>query len=895
MSKSPSVIFAYDDVYCYLIIVSLPAQEVQLLKTRLGTATKENKLLRDLLKKNSIAIPRKIPTATTTTTTTGSTSSETVTTDTADDAIAMTTTEVPKSRESSPTATVTTASTPPHVASQTTVTSNATHVTTATTAVLNHLPITSASVAKDQSKRESIAYVAPFIITTNPISTASSTASVFNPVTTSPMVQVPTTSVVQNTANNLGQLELNQLQGNIGSLSNPHQSLNPPVVQFGNSVPYSVAQQPLQTVSAPVSSASQVSQSQAGYSRHSVAAIMKVALQPGTSISPISVVNAVPLVATATGHNTTAILNLQPAVINSCAVVPSTVQMSTSTPLVAVPAVPNSLGNQHTAAGVSNTVLTQSTSLPAFYVTATPNQSITVSKISQNSESASRPKASTDASKNQGGCKTKKAGPANKAPKKSGVNASRTQNTNRNSQNKPLSENKATSGSNKRGAAHLTVRDNSRMAKRASTCSPQEPSGNMSICQPQPEVMTIQTFNVNSLIPGIANQVSVPANTMPTRVDCGKPTVPVSSIGMSQAGQIPRLSHSIASLAGLPQSMEQTQTSDLQQHQQVSQLGSGSLSFSAESLLASSEVVLPNIPHITTTSVNSDSNPNQPSSLTMAVTPSIHSTPSEQGHAQSFSNYSAEALIGGNELIGDSVMTQESQLQSRPSRTTYSDFSAESLIGSSDLNSSLSYAIDNLISSRSDGNYNSTAMVSVNPNLLHSVKSNVSHDASTNNPLRALAAMPDLVEQKATAPSSQSAMLFSGHSANSTYRMSPPNSAASQFTFVTHNSSRRQTDGVTQQQGTGQAVNSTNSVSVPSTSFLKHSVDSITSSFYAVSNAGSSFSLGSNSAPGSAFQGQGSFGLEPFSSSQLSFGSMTNPFSPTRSFFNHSSTMGSFV
>ena len=281
MGQSPSVTFTYDDVYCYLIIVSLLAQEVQLLKTRLGTATKENKLLRDLLKKNSIAIPRKIPTATTTTTTTGSTSSATVTTDTADDAVAMTTTEVPKSRESSPTATVTTVSTPLHVTSQTTVTSNATHVTTATTAVLNHLPITSASVAKEQSKRESIAYVAPFIITTNPITTASSTASVFNPVTTCPMVQVPTTSVVQNSANNLGQLELNQLQGNIGSLSNPHQSLNTPVVQFGDNVPYSVTQQPLQTASAPVSSASQVSQSQAGYSSHSVAAIMKVSLQPG--------------------------------------------------------------------------------------------------------------------------------------------------------------------------------------------------------------------------------------------------------------------------------------------------------------------------------------------------------------------------------------------------------------------------------------------------------------------------------------------------------------------------------------------------------------------------------------------------------------------------------------
>jgi len=176
-----------------------------------------------------------------------------------------------------------------------------------------------------------------------------------------------------------------------------------------------------------------------------------------------------------------------------------------------------------------------------------------VSKISQNNESAPRPKASTDASKNQGGCKTKKGGPANKGQKKSAVNTSRTQNTNKNSRNKPLSENKVTSASNKRGAAHLTVRDNTRIAKRASTCSSQEPPGNMSIRQPQPEIMTIQTFNVNSLIPGITTQVSVPANTMPTRVDCSKPTVQVSSIGMSQAGQIPqnaRLSHSIASLAG---------------------------------------------------------------------------------------------------------------------------------------------------------------------------------------------------------------------------------------------------------------------------------------------------------------------------------------------------------
>lgn len=863
------------------------AQEVQLLKTRLGTVTKENKLLRDLLKKNNIAIPRKIPM------TPDSTSSKTVTPDTVSVAVA-TTTDISRSRESTTTAMTTTST--PQVTSQTTVTSNTTSPATATTSVVNQLPITSTSVTKEQTKRESVAYVAPFIITTNPVSVASTTASVPAPVTSSPAVQVATTSVVQNSGNNPGQIALNQLQGNISSLAIRNPTFNPPVAQFGNNLSYSVTQQPLQTVNMPVSSTPQVLQSQAGYSSHSVAAIMKVALQPGTTVSPISVVNAVPLVAPATGHNTAAILNLQPAVINSPAVVPNTIQVSTSAPLV-LP-VSNSLVNQHT--GIGNTVVSQSNSLPTIFVTTAPNQSVTLSGVnSQNKGSTLRLNTSTDASKNQGGCKTKKSGPANKAQKKSGVNTSRTQNTNRNSQNKTQSENKTGSTTNKRGAAHLSATDNTRIAKRTNTCSSQEPQGNMNICQPQQEIMTIQTFNVNALIPGIANQVSVPANSIstmvPTQVDCGKSTVQVSNIGMSQTGQMPRLSHSIASLAGLPQSMGQSQASqDLQQHQQVSQLGSGNLSFSAESLLASSEVVLPNIPHITTTSVNSENNPNQQSSLTMAVAPAIHSAPNEQGHTQSFSNYSAEALIGGNELMADSVMSQDSQLQTRPSRTTYSDFSAESLIGSSDLNSSLSYAIDNLISSRSDANYNSTAMVSVNPNLLHSVKSNVSHDTSAN-PLRALAAMPDLVEQKAAMPNSHSTAHYNSSVSNNTYRMSPPNSAASQFTFVSNTSSRKQTDGTMQQQGVGQSANSTNNVSVPSTSFLKHSVDSITSSFYAVSNAGSSFPLGSNSSSGNSFQGQGSFAVEPFSSNQLSFGSMANPFSPTRPFFNHSSTMGSFV
>ena len=881
------------------------AQEVQLLKSRLGTVTKENRLLRDLLKKNDIAIPRKI-----TSTPDAFSTSEAVTSSTANISVSVTT-EVSNGREAQTVA----ASNPSHITSQAVTNCVVPPASMSTTAAPNQLPVTSVAIScpqREQPKKESVAYVSPFVITTNPISVTTTTTSAVTPVSSAPVVQVVgTASIAQNSEHNLyqpllsqvtgttvvqngaslpNQPALTQIQGNLSSVPNPNFSA--PVTQLPSNVGYSITQQPLQTVS----SSSQVLQSQAGYSQHSVAAIMKVALQPGTSVSPISVVNAVPLVATASGHNTTAILNLQPAVINSTAAVPGTVGVPASVPM-ALP-VSNNPATQHN--GIVNPVVSQTCSLPTFYVAAAPNQTVAVAKVNniQRKGNASRLKISNDTSKHQGGCKTKKSGPVNKNPKKS-ASTNRTQNAKRNSQSKAQSENKTGPATNKRRTGHLTGSSEAPVAKRTNSCGSQEPQENMSICQPQQEIMTMQTFNVNALIPGIASQTSVPASTMstvvPSRTDCGgigKTTTQVSNMGMSQSIQMPRLSHSIASLAGLPQSMGQSQTSsDLQQHQQVSQLGSGSLSFSAESLLASSEVVLPNIPHITTTSVNSENNPSQPNNLTLAVAPSIHSTPSDQNQSQGFSNYSAETLIGGNDLMGDSVIPQDTQLHSRPSRTTYSDFSAESLIGSSDLNSGLSYAIDNLISSRSDANYNSTAMVSVNPNLLHSVKANVSQDAGANH-LRAMAAIPDLGEQKTTMCSSQPTGLYSNSLQNSTYGMAPTNSTP-QFTFVSNNSQRRAPDGVTPQQ---QTVNSTNNASVSSsTSFLKHSVDSITSSFYAVSNAGSSFSLGSNSTSGSSFQGQSSYPVEPFSGNQVSFGSLPNPFSPTRPFFNHGPTMGSFV
>lgn len=869
--------------------------------------TKENKQLRDLLKKNDIVLPGNFPS-----TPNALSASEAVTSGTADTPVTVSA-EAPNIAELSTMA----GSNPLHVSAQTVTNYVVPSVSTTTTAVMNQLPITSIAIscpAREQSRRESLACLVPFTMTTNPISlTTTTTTSVVSPILSTSVVQasamsvnaqisghnhyqpllgqVTTTSVCQHSPSIPTQPELNHVQGNLSSLPNPNPISNAPVTQFTTNLGYPLTQQALQTVS----TSSQVFQPQAGYSQHSVAAIMKVALQPGTSVSPISVVNAVPLVATSSGHNTSAILNLPPAVVNSTTAVPSAIVVPSSVPM-ALP-VSNNLATAHS--GVVNTVESQTSSLPTIYVTAAPRQTAAVAKVNSKGNS-SRLKTSNDTSKGQTGNKTKKSGPANKNPKKS-TSSSRTQNAKRNSQIKaPSNGGKTGSFTNKRATEHLTDSSEAPVAKRNNACGSQESQGNISICQPQQEIMTIHTFNVNALIPGIASQASVPTSTIatvvPNRTDCGgigKTTNQVSSLGMSQSVQVPRLSHSIASLAGLPRSMGLSQTSsDLQQHQHVPQLGSaGSLSFSAESLLASSEVVLPNIPHITTTSVNSENNPSHPSGLNMAMSSSMHSTPSDQNHTQGFSNYSAETLIGGNDLMSDSVMSQESQLHTRPSRTTYSDFSAESLIGSSDLNSGLSYAIDNLISSRSDANYNSTAMVSVNPNLLHSVKANVGQETGANH-LRTMANIADLGEQKTTLCSSQPTVMYNNPLPNSTYGIAATNSSP-QFTYVHNSSQRRSTDSVTPQH---QTVNVTNNVSVaPSTSFLKHSVDSITSSLYAVSNAGSSFSVGSNTVSGNSFPGSGSFGVESLTGNQLSFGSLPNPFSPTRPFFNHSSTMGSFV
>lgn len=832
-------------------------------------------MLKDILKKHSIAIPRKIIAM-------QDSNSAIATPEKVNVPVAIT--AVSTSTKATPGLVTLTSSKPMELESQGTVGISPTVVTTVT-----QVPITSASVAgpvlRDSSKKETIAYVAPFIIANNLVSLTTSKTSVVTSVTPS---FVPVVApVVQNTVSDTGQQGLNQLQRTVSDstkLCIPHQGI---YTQHANNLVNSSAQQPVQTASDPVSSSQLLTTSHTGFSQHSVAAIMKVALQPGVSASPLSVVNAAPLATPAMGNNTTAILNVQNAVVNSPVAVSST---SVPAVLVSSPStlpVSSSLMNQ--VPGTENAAVSQSGSLPTFYQTAAPNHSMPVAMATQNNGSMSQQKASNAASKNLGGNKNIKSTSFSKAQGKS---SARTQNAKSSSQNKALPENRTSLGTNKRAAAHLPVTSDAIMAKRTNTvCNPQETPGNTSICQPQDEIMTLQTFNMTALIPGIATQSSSPNNDMVSnRDDWNKPATQVSTMAASQTVQVPRLSHSIASLAGLSQSIGQPQpSSEPQQHQQISQLGSGNLSFSAESLLASNDVFLPNIPHITTNSV-SDNNTSQQNSLTVVPVSSLHSSPSDQGHAQSFSNYSAEALIGGSEIMGESVIAHENQTQ--PSRTTYSDFSAESLIGSNDLNSSLSYAIDNLISSRSDANYNSTAMVSVNPNLLHSVKSNISQDMVTN-PLRALAALPELVEQKSSIPSSQPTLLYSGTMSNSTYGLSPSNCAPTPLPLQS-NSTSRQRDSTMPHQGVAQTGNSSNS-SVSSTSFLKHSVDSITSSFYAVSTAGSSFSVGSITNSGISFQTQGSFGVEPLSGGQLSFGSLANPFSPTRPLFNHSSTMGSFV
>ena len=834
---------------------------------------KENSVLRDLLKKHGISLPKMLLVVASTSAAqivdTAETSTDSVSTTKMSSSVSHNKTQAENG--TTPAKTSESASKADFVV--------ATNVpSTVTNAVA--LPTCSSTEA---ATRESVAYVAPFIIASTPVSMATNTTSVSTLAAAHPGVQVTSPTQLDYVENNKTQASFNQLENTTSSgndsqrVTIPSQSYcaSPLVTQTNN---HSIYLSPQQTFHNPhaISTASH-----AGYSQHSVDAIMNVSSQSG---SAGSAVNTIPVVVGSTGQSNVA--PVLPCIINSNTVSQSSNGMLTLT-------TPVSVGTNnfvHQNIDVNNPSVSQS--VPTLLVTAVLNDSAAVVSSKVDTTICSKNVSTMVQVGNQGHY----VGTTNKEYKKLGT---RSRNQRVSKQNKGILVNGKSSASNsKRRSTYLPVTQKVNGTKR--TCSSQESPVNMDICQ-QEEMLNMQNFSVSALIPSLDAQTSaavitnVPV-TMSNKSDCTKCTTQVTSVGVSQTNQIQRLSHSIESLAGLSRSIEQPQSSTAAQ--QVPSLGPGTLSFSAESLLASSDDILSNIPHITTSS-GSESGQSQQNGFSGVIPHSLSDHSSGQSH-QGFSHYSAGSLIGGNDLLGDSgaqVITQETQKQSRPSRTTYSDFSAESLIGSSDLNSGLSYAIDNLISSRPDPSYNSAAMVSVNPNLLHSVKSGVAQEAASN-PLRALAAMPEMMDHKAVMPSSTnpSTLLGTTTISSCSLGLSPPSSNTVSFSFISATPNNRQLKDSTPQHTGPSSFSNTNTTtnSAASSSFLKHSVDSITSSFYTVGSLGASFSAGTNPATttASSFHGN-SFGMDSLPSQYpLALG---NPFSPTKSFLGQSPTMGSFV
>ncbi|XP_031558966.1 basic helix-loop-helix domain-containing protein USF3-like [Actinia tenebrosa] len=266
---------------------------------------------------------------------------------------------------------------------------------------------------------------------------------------------------------------------------------------------------------------------------------------------------------------------------------------------------------------------------------------------------------------------------------------------------------------------------------RNETNEPHRNPNSMDICQHE-DMLSIQNFSISSLIPSIDAQTSAKSSSpLNTKLSdnvvrtTGDSTRQVRTSQPASSNQ--RLSHSIDSLTGRNNVIGQAQNG-FQQHQQQSQ--SNILSFSAESLLGSGDDLVPNIQPITCSNAATHNFNNQ---NTFSIS-AFQESANDGTINQTFSNFSAEALISESDLIGISNEPQSSRsnctqgAQSGKHTHTrtqmFSDFSAESLINSSDLGSGLSYAIDNLIS-RSDNNDNSIAMVSVNPNLLHTATSSM--------------------------------------------------------------------------------------------------------------------------------------------------------------------------
>ena len=238
---------------------------------------------------------------------------------------------------------------------------------------------------------------------------------------------------------------------------------------------------------------------------------------------------------------------------------------------------------------------------------------------------------------------------------------------------------------------------------------------------------------------------------------------------------------------------------------------------------------------------------------------------------QTFSNFSAEALISESDLIGipnepqssRSNCTQAAQSGKQTHNRTqmFSDFSAESLINSSDLGSGLSYAIDNLIS-RSDNNDNSIAMVSVNPNLLHTATSSMILPDSANQPMYSTS-MPVTPMLKTSVYPHSTAMpvtpIPKNHSLTSTVDYTNTTSTdqtsfgainlTSYSKYGFPNPQKQQKDIFSYKpNGTVTLSYPTNSVTTSPT-FLKHSVDSITASQHNSTSSTGAFAFNSPTCP----------------------------------------------
>ena len=379
-----------------------------------------------------------------------------------------------------------------------------------------------------------------------------------------------------------------------------------------------------------------------------------------------------------------------------------------------------------------------------------------------------------------------------------------------------------------------------------------------------------------------------------------QPQIVSSQSQVSLIQMQPQLARSLSQASALqvqPQvvltQVPRTQLQPMATHAQ-SQNAQPGFGFSAEALLGSSDDILStSIPSINASLTETST---QATNMFPASTSGNLQELSSRGNSQhSFSNFSAEALLGGNDLNvehNDSshvTSTQEKNRGSSLQNQIFTDFSAESLIGPSDLSAGLSsYAIDNLIGRSGTSSYNSSAMITVNPNLIHTSVAETTTEHSVN-PLRALAALPSMVELKGTVSTTPNSVFVTGSSlSNSSHSLVPGTS--SQATTFSYNLNQK--NNSSKSNVLSGSTKPTYTVAGSSSSnVLKYSIDSIASSFYSPGHSGSLFLTGgtsSNSLP--IVQ---SYTADPLSvMPQFSFG-LGGPFSPTRTVSGP--TTGGFV